>query len=68
MVLVRNTELESFPIYCKKYIPICYLRQTNRYVPRKLPDMHGVVANVALALALPGGQHEHHARCAVNEQ
>jgi len=53
MVLVRNTDLETFPIYCKKYSPICYLRQTNRYVPRKLPDVHGMAANVALAL--PGG-------------
>jgi hypothetical protein len=51
MVLVRKTQLETFPICCKKYSPICYLRQTNRYVPRKLPDVHGMAANVALALA-----------------
>jgi hypothetical protein len=42
MVLVPNPNLETFPICCKKYSLIFYLRQTNRYVPRKLPDVHGM--------------------------
>jgi len=66
MVLVPNLDLETFPICCKKYSLIFYLRQTNRYVPRKLPDVHGMVANVVPTLSL--GQHQRYARCAVNEQ
>jgi hypothetical protein len=40
MVLVPNPDLETFPICCKKYSLIFYLRQTNRYARRKLPDVH----------------------------
>jgi len=66
MVLLPNTVLETFPICFKKYSPICYLRQTNRYVPRKLPDMHSAAAKVAPTL--PGGQYQRHAQHAVSEQ